>query len=50
LHFEQQKPIEIFLRFGLAEKEHVLLLGLVFLINSLILADAFLAQLEQHTP
>ena len=50
LHFEQQKPIDIFFRLGLAEKGHVLLFGLVFLMKSVILEDAFFAQLEQHTP
>jgi hypothetical protein len=50
LHFEQQKPIDIFFRLGLAEKGHVLLLGLVFFMKSVILEDAFFAQLEQHTP
>ena len=50
MHFEQQKPIDIFLRLGFAEKGHVLLFGLAFLINSVILEDAFFAQLEQQTP
>jgi hypothetical protein len=30
LHFEQQKPIDIFFRLGFAEKGHVLLFGLAF--------------------
>ena len=50
LHFEQQKPIVRVLRTGFAEKEQDLLFGLVFLINALTLAAAFLRQFQQQTP
>jgi hypothetical protein len=50
LHFEQQKPIVRVLRTGFAEKEQDLLFGLVFLINALTLAAAFLRQFPQQTP
>ncbi|MBT3666048.1 MAG: hypothetical protein HN548_01100 [Opitutae bacterium] len=50
LHLEQQKPTDNFLRTGLAENEQILLFGLAFLMNSIILDEAFFTQLEQQTP
>ena len=50
LHFEQQNPTRNLFFTGLAEKEHFVLFGFVFLMNSPTFAEAFLKQFEQQTP